>query len=105
MTTIADRYAAELLRATAHEMIMVTAPDTRPFRSGSVALIAVTCTCCPVIPKLRHHGGRVRREPIEARPRFPAAEAIASYRAWHKVRRHRGPAVRKPRGQARLRIR
>lgn len=45
--------------------------------------LVLACTCTASWPG---HGGRARYEPIETRPRFPAAEAIAAWRAWHEER-------------------
>jgi hypothetical protein len=42
--------------------------------------LTVSCTCTASWPG---HGGRARYEEIEIRRVFPAAEAIAAWRAWH----------------------
>jgi hypothetical protein len=73
--TLVDRYAAELRQAAGprHEFQL---------RVHGQQLM-VTCAC------LLHHGrgpGHTRREPIEMRRSFPAAEAIAAYRSWHASR-------------------
>jgi hypothetical protein len=50
---------------------------------GCGQLIAMSCTCLAV----RKPGGRRPwYEIIEARSRFPAAEAITAWRAWHAER-------------------
>jgi hypothetical protein len=47
--------------------------------------ITVSCNC--LAPRKGPHSGRGRpRGFIEARDVFPAAEAIAAYRAWHEQR-------------------
>jgi hypothetical protein len=52
-------------------------------RYGGRGEQAVSCTCTARTGK---NGGRPRYEPIEARTRFPAADAIAAWRAWHAER-------------------
>lgn len=63
----------------AHQIRLFTAPDTRQHHSGSAALIAMSCTCRRV-----RRPGRAQHAVIEARPRFPAGEAIAAWQAWHE---------------------
>ena len=62
-----------------HELVLRQAPDPGLFRSGLALVLSCTCTAVS-------HGGRPRREVIEARTRFPAAEALAAWRAWHEER-------------------
>ena len=81
--TIAGRYTEELRSTTdlLHEIRLTQGPDPRPFRNGLAILISCTC--------LLYHGpgpGHTRRDIIEARTLFPAADAIAAWRAWHKAR-------------------
>jgi hypothetical protein len=69
--TIVSSVVRDFLAALPHEIAM---------RSGSgTKLIVVSCTC------LAGPGGRCR-DTIEARPVFPAAEAVAAWRAWHAER-------------------
>ncbi len=83
MTTLSDRYATELLQTVPHRILLTQVPDPRPYRNGLA--IAVSCPCGPVVVTSRG-GGRKRHEPIEIRTLFPAAEAIADWRAWHAER-------------------
>jgi hypothetical protein len=69
--------------AAEHQIILRRTADTRPYRNGLP--IIMSCTCRPYLPQMRP-GGRRRHEPIEARTRFPAADAIAAWRAWHVER-------------------
>lgn len=48
-----------------------------PFGGGYQFAVSCNCTI---------HGPRSRYEPIEARALFPAAEAVAAWRAWHSER-------------------
>lgn len=68
MTTLADRYAAG---ATAHELVLRLVHHD----------IGLSCTCLAV-----PQAGRPAWTFIDIRCRFPAAEAIAAYRAWHAAR-------------------
>lgn len=59
-----------------HRIVLRTSPDTREDHSGGSKLIAVSCSC------LAGPLGRCRAL-IEARPVFPAADAVAAWTAWH----------------------
>ena len=50
-------------------------------RAGIGGFITVSCTCLP-----RGTGRGRPRQIIEARKVFPAAEAVATWRAWHTDR-------------------
>jgi hypothetical protein len=70
-----------------HQIILRRTKDTRPYRNGWALIMS--CTCRPYMPQARP-GGRRRHTPIEVRDIFPAAEALAAWRAWHD---ERGAAV------------
>ena len=78
--TLVERYAAGLGQVMRHEIILTHGPDPRPYRSGRALLLACSCSAST------RHGGRPRHDVIEARAVFPAAEAIAAWRAWHAQR-------------------
>ena len=65
------------------QIILRNGPDPRPHHGGKALLLS--CTCAPRVPRSRP-GGPPAYEPIEARTLFPAAEAIAAWRAWHAER-------------------
>jgi hypothetical protein len=75
--TIVDRYVAELGELLAHRIRITTGSDPRTGRRGNALL--VSCSCREAV-----RWGRPRYSPIEARTRFPAADAIAAWRAWHE---------------------
>ncbi len=50
---------------------------------GGGSKIALSCTCTA---RTGPHGARPRREVIEARTLFPAADVLAAWRAWHAER-------------------
>ena len=66
--------------ATAHQIVLRTHLDPRPYR-GSRCAIMVSCTCLVV-----RQPGRPAYQRIETRMAFPAAEAVAAWRAWHAER-------------------
>jgi hypothetical protein len=61
-----------------HQIRLSAAPDPRAYHDGMAIIMSCTCTA--------RGGNRQRREVIEARTRFPAADAIAAWRAWHAER-------------------
>ena len=64
--------------AAAHQIrVRLAPPAPWPGRSGQ--LLTVSCTCLAVTGRRGRHAYQV----IEARDLFPAAEAIAAWRAWH----------------------
>lgn len=81
--TLVDRYAAELaavireLNSPAHEPVLRTAPVRLDYghRNG----IGLSCLCLAVPQR-----GRPRWDWIDVRSPFPAADAIAEWRAWHE---------------------
>ena len=62
-------------RRAAHQIVLSSS------KPGCGAGIAVSCTCRRV-PR----AGRSGFTPIKTRKLFPAAEAIAAWRAWHESR-------------------
>jgi hypothetical protein len=80
MTALANRYAAELLNALPHAPRLSNGPDPRPHRDGKAFLLS--CTCLAGTGRRGHRGYEV----IEARTLFPAADAKAAWRAWHRER-------------------
>jgi hypothetical protein len=71
MTTVLEDPAA------AHQIRMAN-------RDGNQ--ITLSCTCRGRPWRWGHGGTFLRYEEIEARTRFPAADAIAVWRAWHEER-------------------
>ena len=82
--TLVDRYTAELRQVISelrpyHQVVLRLGPDPRAGRYGQAILLSCAC-------RARNSGRKRGYEPIEARTLFPAAEAIAAWRAWHAER-------------------
>jgi hypothetical protein len=69
MAVLTDRYAAELLAAQTHQIVLFHV-------SGQ---LAVSCTCLATTTSRT----RPKCQPIEIRHVFLAADAVAAWRAWH----------------------
>jgi hypothetical protein len=78
VTTVVDRYAAELSAAIA-SLSPARHAITLTFTGNDIAM---SCTC----RARRGFGDLESFEPIECRRVFPAADVKAAWRAWHEQR-------------------
>jgi hypothetical protein len=75
MTAILEDPGAE------HQIRLILTPPLPRVRGGHKVQVSCTCRRTP-----GRYGARPRHLIIEARKVFPAADAIAVWRAWHKER-------------------